>query len=1012
MNEQDIYIEAMNLEGAAERLSFLDQACGENSVLRARLEKLIQHSVRVGSFLELPPEPLRVMDEAAIGAEVVGTQIGPYRIREQIGEGGFGVVFLAEQEWPVRRRVALKVIKPGMDTREVVARFDAERQALAMMDHSYIAKVHDAGATENGRPYFVMELVQGVPITEYCDQCNLKTVERLTLFVMVCQAVQHAHQKGVIHRDIKPTNVLVAIQDGRPAPKIIDFGVAKAINQQLTERTLMTGFAQIVGTPLYMSPEQAELSPLGVDTRSDIYSLGVLLYELLTGTTPCDKDRLHAASYDELRRVIREEEPPRPSARISTLAADLATTVAENRRTDMRRLQQTVRGELDWIVMKCLEKDRNRRYDSVGSLTRDIERYLHDEPVQACPPSASYRFRKFARRNKGPLAAGLAIAAALVAGLGLSTWLYVRERTAVQVAKANEARATTESNRAKAVSNFLQEMIGSADTGHGRGIDYTVRELLDDFSGHLGNQLSEQPEVEADVHAMIGRAYRSLRLPNEAQPHYEKAVELRRRLVGPKREELAATLVEFGLNLSAQAKFVEAENSIREAIEIYRRQGDSGVPLIRALEGLQFVLASSHRDTEAEAVMREALSVAGRGPEETAAAGLPQSIEMLRRLPGASTPQIAYALRGLGVVLYSQQKFKEAESVLTESLEIFRRYYPEDHFDIRVIVSDLDAIFEARGDEMAIKRLASEVDERTRRSDGPDYHVRLAGLLLTASPPTDARWKEARRLIRRAIVEYGQIEADSPKNLDRRLKAVQGYADVAALCTTDAGLAKQRDEVTHRLNAAFPKLLCAFPDRDATINIAYIFALVRLRLGDNEGYREACSVLADLPDGVENYKAEYRRIWTWCLGPDALGDLSVARRQVTDIAAKYPQVLDHRLALGGIFYRAGEYERAAEILQTTNSPYSSDWSGESMVVNSQLLLAMTKWQLGEKELARQILAEIQPAVGEAIERWQSEWIYRTTVEVLDREADGLIDKKSAANKDVQKDSFIEDPSKQ
>ena len=309
-------------------------------------------------------------------------------------------MFMAEQERPVRRTVALKIIKPGMDTRQVIARFEAERQALAMMDHPNIAKVLDAGATENGRPYFVMELVQGVPITEYCDQCNLTTRERLELFVTVCQAVQHAHQKGIIHRDIKPTNVLVAMQDGRPVPKIIDFGVAKAIDQRLTEHTLTTAFAQMVGTPLYMSPEQAELSPLGVDTRSDIYSLGVLLYELLTGTTPFDKDRLHAASYDELRRIIREEEPPRPSARISTLAADLATTVAEHRRTDARRLQQTVRGELDWIVMKCLEKDRNRRYETANSLARDIERYLHDEPVQACPPSAAYRLRKFARRHR------------------------------------------------------------------------------------------------------------------------------------------------------------------------------------------------------------------------------------------------------------------------------------------------------------------------------------------------------------------------------------------------------------------------------------------------------------------------------------------------------------------------------------------------------------------------------------------------------------------------------------
>src|SRR5262245_42014060 len=376
--------------------------------------------------------------------EVPGTIIGPYKLVEQLGEGGFGVVFLAEQERPVRRNMALKIIKPGMDTRQVIARFEAERQALAMMDHPNIAKVYDAGATENGRPYFVMDLVQGVPITDYCDQCNLTTRERLELFITVCQAVQHAHQKGIIHRDLKPTNVLVAMQDGNPSPKIIDFGVAKAVGQRLTEHTLTTAFAQMVGSPLYMSPEQAELSPLGVDTRSDIYSLGVMLYELLAGTTPFDKDRLHDASYDELRRIIREEEPPRPSTRISTLAADLATTVAERRRTDARRLCEQVRGELDWIVMKCLEKDRNRRYETPSSLARDIERYLHDEPVQACPPSAVYRLKKFVRRNKIAAAFVLLLVGA-VAALAVSN---------IQT-RRNERRAITESAKAKAVSDFL-----------------------------------------------------------------------------------------------------------------------------------------------------------------------------------------------------------------------------------------------------------------------------------------------------------------------------------------------------------------------------------------------------------------------------------------------------------------------------------------------------------------------------------------------------------------------------
>src|SRR5688500_6720872 len=328
-----------------------------------------------------------------------GGTIGRYKLLERIGEGGFGVVYMAEQLAPVRRKVALKVIKPGMDSRQVLARFDAERQALAIMDHPNIAKVFDGGMTDTGRPYFVMELVKGEPITSYCDANQLAPRQRLELFVQVCDAVQHAHQKGVIHRDIKPTNVLVMMYDTKPVVKVIDFGVAKALGQELTDRTLFTGFAQLLGTPLYMSPEQAGQSGLDVDTRSDIYSLGVLLYELLTGTTPFDKERFRRAAQEEIRRIIREEEPPRPSTRLSE-SKDRLPSISAQRHTEPAKLTKLVRGELDWIVMKALEKDRSRRYETANGLARDVQRYLNDETVQACPPSAGYRLGKFARRNK------------------------------------------------------------------------------------------------------------------------------------------------------------------------------------------------------------------------------------------------------------------------------------------------------------------------------------------------------------------------------------------------------------------------------------------------------------------------------------------------------------------------------------------------------------------------------------------------------------------------------------
>jgi WD40 repeat protein/serine/threonine protein kinase len=415
MTERDLFLAALQRPDPAGRAAFLDGACGD-AALREQVDALLREHEQLGSFLE-PPTPAlaATLDEPL--SERPGTVIGPYKLLEQIGEGGFGVVFLAEQQAPLRRRVALKVLKPGMDTRQVVARFEAERQALAIMDHPNIAKVHDGGATASGRPYFVMELVKGVPITKYCDQNRLSPRQRLELFLSVCQAVQHAHQKGIIHRDLKPSNVLVTLHDGTPVVKVIDFGVAKALGQELTDKTLFTGVAQMIGTPLYMSPEQAGQCGQDIDTRSDIYALGVLLYEFLTGTTPFTREQFKQATYDEIRRIIRDEEPPRPSTRVSTLG-QAAVTVSAQRQSDPKRLKQLFRGELDWIVMKALEKDRNRRYETVNGLARDIERYLHDEPVQACPPSTWYRVRKFTRRNKRALATGALLGVMLLVAVG------------------------------------------------------------------------------------------------------------------------------------------------------------------------------------------------------------------------------------------------------------------------------------------------------------------------------------------------------------------------------------------------------------------------------------------------------------------------------------------------------------------------------------------------------------------------------------------------------------------
>ena len=426
----ELFSQAM-AKPAQERERFLDEVCGNEPQVREQVESLLLAAVPARDFLKqampgtVPLVPLLT--------EKPGDKIGRYKLREKVGEGGCGVVYVADQEEPVRRRVALKVIKLGMDTRQVMARFEAERQALAMMDHPNIAKVFDAGATETGRPYFVMELVRGIKITDYCDQNNLSTQERLGLFTQVCHAIQHAHQKGIIHRDIKPSNILVTLHDGVPVPKVIDFGIAKAMEGRLSSQTVYTALYEFIGTPAYISPEQAEMSGLDIDTRSDIYSLGVLLYELLTGKTPFDAEELVKSGLDELRRTIREREPLRPSTKLNTLQGGELTTTAKRRHTEAPKLIHLLRGDLDWIVMKALEKDRTRRYDTANGLANDIQRHLNNEPVAARPPSNLYRFQKLVRRNKLAFAAASAIATVLVLGVVVSTWQAIRATRAERV---------------------------------------------------------------------------------------------------------------------------------------------------------------------------------------------------------------------------------------------------------------------------------------------------------------------------------------------------------------------------------------------------------------------------------------------------------------------------------------------------------------------------------------------------------------------------------------------------
>lgn len=500
----EVFLQAVEIPELAERKDFLDRMCGEDANLRREVEALLSANEAAEGFLESPAELLPATDA---DAEKPGCVIDRYRLIEPIGEGGFGIVYRAEQAAPVRRQVALKIIKPGMDTRQVVARFQAERQVLALLQHPHVAQVYDGGTTPSGRPYFVMELVEGVPITDYCDVHRLSIDDRLDLFRDVCQAVQHAHLKGVIHRDLKPSNVLVTERDGRPDVKVIDFGVAKAIDRRVTEGESLTSDVQMIGTPLYMSPEQTEPGGRDVDTRSDIYSLGVLLYELLTGVTPFAKERLRRSTWDEFRHILRDEDPSPPSTRLDTLS-DEATVISDRRGTDRGRLVRRVRGDLDWIVMKALEKDRTRRYQSAADLAADIERAQRHEPVSASPPSTAYQLRKFLRRHRVPIATAAVVAAALVAGAGVSLWQAVQATKAREAETAARKQAEENLRQARAAVDRYFTVVSETDLLDVPGVQPLRRKLLTaarDYYQQFLTQRSDDPELQAELAAACFR---------------------------------------------------------------------------------------------------------------------------------------------------------------------------------------------------------------------------------------------------------------------------------------------------------------------------------------------------------------------------------------------------------------------------------------------------------------------------------------------------------------------------
>jgi len=665
--DEALFEAALNCPTPADRAALLDQACAGQPELRRRLEVLLAAHEQSGAFLETPAaarDPALKLD--LVAEEGPGTVIGRYKLLEKIGEGGAGVVYMAEQTEPIRRKVALKVIKLGMDTRQVVARFEVERQALALMDHPNIARVLDAGATDTGRPYFVMELVRGFKITSYCDQNNLSTGQRLDLFMQVCHAVQHAHQKGIIHRDLKPSNILVTLHDGVPVPTVIDFGIAKATERPLTDKTLYTAYQQFIGTPAYMSPEQAEMSGLDIDTRSDIYSLGVLLYELLTGRTPFEQKELLQAGVDEMRRWIREREPPRPSTRLSTLTQAELTDVARHHGAEAPNLIPLVRGDLDWIVVKCLEKDRRRRYETANSVAVDIEHYLKHEPVSAAAPSRLYRARKFVRRHKLGLAMAAGMVMLLVAGVMVSLWQAVRATRAEraqkllrQEAEAGRQEARTEAAKSQQVAEFLKDMLAGVDPGVAQGRDTTLlREILDKTAARVVKDLTNQPEVEAELLLTLGSTYMELGEFDRAVALAREGVRLRtapgetNALAADSLYVLARVLARRG---SRPADLVEAEALLRQTLPLQRKlRGDEDKSVADTMALLAGTLRLAGKLAEAEDLYNEVL-------------------KLLRGLFGHQDLSVASALNGFALVLGDQGKLSEAEAALREALAIVEK---------------------------------------------------------------------------------------------------------------------------------------------------------------------------------------------------------------------------------------------------------------------------------------------------------------------------------------------------
>jgi serine/threonine protein kinase len=859
---EDIFLTAAGKPDPTDRALYLQTACGDDVALRLHVEALLREKEQDATSVESPcANPGATVattdvegEQKSNGSfvlnlnEAVGSFIGPYKLLQKLGGGAMGDVWLADQTHPVKRRVALKVIKPGLDSAQVLRRFDVERQALALMDHPGIAKVLDAGTTDAGRPYFVMELVQGVPITRYCDGLHLPVRERLALFVPVCQAIQHAHQKGIIHRDIKPSNVLVCMQDGRAVPKVIDFGVAKALHQRLGEESIYTEIGAIIGTLEYMSPEQAEMSPLGVDTRTDVFSLGVLLYELLTGTTPLGRGRLRQSAYSEMVRLIREEMPEKPSTRL-THSPESPAVVAAQRRTEPARLSKELRGDLDWIVMKALEKDRTRRYEAASDLARDVERYLHNEPVEARPPSTLYRLSKSVNRNKGPVLAGLSLLLLLVAGIIGTTWGMVRTERALrealqaraaeaeqrELAEANEQKAEANEHKAlaaaaaqkqaketamarevetQAVLEFVESKVFAAAQPEGLegglGREVTLRRAVEAALPFVDQGFQKQPLIEARLRNSLGISFWRLGDAKTAAEQFQKAQTIYANLLGGDHPDTLRSMHLLANSYQDLGRHTEALKLREDTLAQQKvKLGPDHLATLASMNSLAQSYDHLGRYADALKLNEETLVLvkAKLGPED------PQTLESMWNLANS----------------YNRvRRFAEARELLEQTLTVRRTKFGREHADTLKSMHTLANSYEALGRSADALKLREEALTIRKAKFGPDHPLTFQSMnTLAASYAHLGRFADAAKLVEETLaLQKAKYGPDHPETLNSMSNLATSYQGLGRF--TDA--LKLLEETLERQKA---KLGPEHPHTvDTMYNLACCNALLVAKSGD------------------------------------------------------------------------------------------------------------------------------------------------------------------------------------